>query len=203
MQIFAYVDGAVSPFSLSVWYAGCSSGMLIEVNWLLLRGETDSLYSHRHQGQRSSVEGDLMLQMDAATEVRKTELDPKAVSAVSAPIVLCVDDEPTQLYTRALVLQFAGYRVLTARTASTALDLFGKSQVDLVLTDHLLPGTPGTQLAAELKKLKPHVPVVIFSGVAEMPEDVEVAALFISKTEHPEQWLAKIANLLQRKAPPQ
>jgi hypothetical protein len=74
MQIFVYVDGAVSPFDLSVWYAGCSSGMLIEANWLLLRRETDSLkYSHRHQGQRSSVEGGLMLQMDAATEVRKAE----------------------------------------------------------------------------------------------------------------------------------
>jgi CheY-like chemotaxis protein len=113
--------------------------------------------------------------------------------------VLCVDDEPTQLYTRALVLQFAGYRVLTAGTALAALDLFGKNQVDLVLADHLIPGTTGTQLAVELKKLKPHVPVVIFSGVTEIPEDVEMADLFISKTEYPEQWLAKIAGLLQEK----
>jgi len=72
--------------------------------------------------------------------------------------ILCVDDEELSLKVRKLVLEGAGYTVLTATTPDAALSLFQSNSVDLVMTDHLLPGISGTQLAQRMKKLKPAVP---------------------------------------------
>jgi DNA-binding NtrC family response regulator len=66
------------------------------------------------------------------------------------------------------------------------------------MSDHLLEGTTGTELAAEMKRLKPAIPIVIMSGVVQEPEGMEHADLFIGKAEAPPIWLEKIADLLQR-----
>ena len=65
-------------------------------------------------------------------------------------VILCIDDEVATLALRSLVLRSAGYEVLSAADGAAALELFRGVQVDLVITDHLLPGLTGTQLAAEM-----------------------------------------------------
>ena len=69
--------------------------------------------------------------------------------------ILCVDDEEVALAMRGKVLEAAGYVVLEAGTASQALDLFKNHRVELVISDHLLPGTTGNHLARELRMLRP------------------------------------------------
>jgi CheY-like chemotaxis protein len=66
-----------------------------------------------------------------------------------------VDDEAAALAVRCLVLSSAGYEVLTAADGAAALEIFSCVQVDLVITDYRLPRLTGTQLAAEMKRLKP------------------------------------------------
>lgn len=114
--------------------------------------------------------------------------------------ILCVDDEAIALIARKMVLEHEGYRVLAAHDAGSALDLFSHHEIDLVVTDHLLSGITGTQIAAEMKRLKPRVPIVILSGVVETPKDIGHADLFISKTEEVQSVLEKIAALLDRDA---
>jgi CheY-like chemotaxis protein len=115
--------------------------------------------------------------------------------------ILCIDDEAIALIARKMVLEKEGYRVLTARDAGSALDFFSHHEVDLVVTDHLLRGLTGTEIAAEMKRLKPSVPIVVLSGVAEIPKDIGYADLFISKGEEVEIVLAKVAALLDRSGP--
>ena len=62
-------------------------------------------------------------------------------------VILCVDDEENPLMLRKLVLQKAGFEVITANSAKQALKLLGSRKVDLVLSDQLIPGTTGTELA--------------------------------------------------------
>jgi CheY-like chemotaxis protein len=112
--------------------------------------------------------------------------------------LLCTDDNVTALYVRKLVLESAGYSVLTADDAKTAMQIFTDTDVDLVLSDHFLQETTGVELAAEMKRLKPNVPVVILSGAVDPPEGVLHADLFLSKTETPLTVLQKIAELLNR-----
>ena len=119
---------------------------------------------------------------------------------MSAPtfVILCVDDERVSLKVRSRVLEKAGHEVIQASSAAEALDILRARPVDLVLTDLLMPGMTGAELAREVKKLKPNLPVVLFSGVNEMPPEDSQADLFMSKLEGPVFLCEKVAEILQR-----
>ncbi len=112
--------------------------------------------------------------------------------------ILCIDDNETALKVRKMVLEVAGYSVLTAGNVDLAMQLFTASAVDIVISDHLLQDKTGTELAAEMKRLKPTIPIVIMSGVVQEPEGMEHADLFIVKGEAPAVWLKKISDVLQK-----
>ncbi len=113
-------------------------------------------------------------------------------------LILCVDDEQTSLFVRSRVLEKAGYEVLRAKSAAEALEMLRSHSVDLVLTDLLMPGLSGADLAREIKRQKPSLPVVLFSGVNEMPPEGSHADLFLSKLEGPALLCEKVAEVLHR-----
>lgn len=119
---------------------------------------------------------------------------------MSAPrfVILCVDDEQVSLKVRSRVLEKAGHEVIQASSAAEALDILRSRSVDLVLTDLLMPGMTGAELAREVKKSKPNLPVVLFSGVNEMPPEDSHADLFLSKLEGPAFLCEKVAEILQQ-----
>lgn len=110
--------------------------------------------------------------------------------------ILCVDDEELPLLLRKLVLEKQGYKVVTASSATVALQTLNEHRVDLVLTDQLMPGGTGTELAQSIKGLWPDLPVILISGVNEMPADASSADVFISKTEGPMAMCEKISAAL-------
>lgn len=114
------------------------------------------------------------------------------------PVILCVDDEPNSLVLRKLVLEKAGYRVLIANSAAQAMEIFSSQPVDLVLSDQLMPGRTGTELAREIKTLSPQIPVLIISGVNEVPPDADSADMFMSKVEGPIAMCEKVSSLLNK-----
>jgi CheY-like chemotaxis protein len=111
-------------------------------------------------------------------------------------VILCVDDEPTGLTARRLLLSIAGYTVLTATSCNNALKLFGCNHVELVITDHFLPDSTGAELASEMKRLKPEVPIVVLTGLVDMPPGYEDADLRLTKGITPPEFLSEIAKLL-------
>jgi len=115
-------------------------------------------------------------------------------------LILCVDDEATPLVLRKVLLQKAGYDVITASSADEALEMAGAHDVDLVLSDYLMPGTTGTELAQKMKLQFPHLPVVLLSGVNEIPMGADIADAFLSKIEGPERLCQQIANVLSERS---
>ncbi|MGB8890423.1 MAG: response regulator [Candidatus Korobacteraceae bacterium] len=111
-------------------------------------------------------------------------------------VILCVDDEENSLILRKLVLEKSGYAVMTAGSATQAMEILGSQPVDLVLSDQLMPDETGTELARRIKASRPGLPVVLVSGVNEVPADANSADLFISKLEGPENLCRKIAEVL-------
>ena len=101
---------------------------------------------------------------------------PAEVEAVaaSAPLdatrgaALVVDDEDLVRLTTADMLADLGYEVVEARSGEQALELVeaGLEPV-LVVTDHLMPGVDGVQLARRLSARRPDLPILIVSGYAE------------------------------------
>lgn len=112
------------------------------------------------------------------------------------PLILAVDDENVGLYFRRLILEQAGYAVLSATSVSEALQLFHSNPVDLVVTDHLLGREVGTEMARQMKQAKPSVPIVLLSGTSSVPEPLQYADAFLSKTEGPRELLALIQQVL-------
>lgn len=123
--------------------------------------------------------------------------DPKSGKSSSKATILCVDDEENPLTLRKLVLQRAGYEVLTASSANQALEILSSNKVDLVLSDLLMPGKTGTELAREIKTNTPNLPVVLISGVNEIPPEASYADMFLSKVEGPLAMCEKIASVLE------
>jgi CheY-like chemotaxis protein len=119
----------------------------------------------------------------------------------STLVILCVDDEPVGLLARRLLLSIAGYTVLTAESGDVALRLFNCNRVDLVLTDHSLPDLTGAQLASEMKRRKPEVPIVLLTGLVEPPSEFEYADLLLTKGLTPPEFLAEIAKVLSKEQP--
>ena len=113
-------------------------------------------------------------------------------------LILCVDDEENQLAVRKLVLESKGYAVLTAPSGQQALALLAQHSVDLVLSDHLMPGLTGAELARQIKAQMPELPVILISAVNEIPADAAYADLFMSKLDGPIAMCENIAAMLDR-----
>ncbi len=88
-------------------------------------------------------------------------------------VILVVDDEAAvnRLVTR--YLSHLGYRVLDATSAEEALAIVrrGAPRIDLVVSDVVMPGTGGTELATELLSRAPGPSVILMTGM--LPPEVE------------------------------
>lgn len=95
--------------------------------------------------------------------------------------VLLVDDNPVQATTRQAILTYAGNQVSIATSASHALHLLDDPEfagnVDLVITDHLMPKMNGPQFVATLRQRFPTLPVLVLSGLPDA--DMEYAGMTI------------------------
>jgi CheY-like chemotaxis protein len=83
-------------------------------------------------------------------------------------IALLVDDEDLVRMSTADMLMDLGYSVVEASSAEEALKLVAEGlNPDLLVTDHLMPGMTGVQLAEDLRSRRPELPALIVSGYAE------------------------------------
>jgi len=112
--------------------------------------------------------------------------------------VLCIDDEEPGLEVRKILLESAGHRVLTAKSGNEGIRVFLAQPVDAVILDYWMSGMNGVAVARELKKLNPHVPIMILSAYGTLlDEALGVADVWIRKGEEDPQFLlAKLSELL-------
>ena len=112
-------------------------------------------------------------------------------------MVLCIEAEPTVLATRKLVLEAAGYRVLTAGYSGEGLEMFTAHPVRAVIMEQQGRGAEGPKLIASMKRLKPQVPIVMLSAQMfhEAGEGVDAV---VTKGENPAILLEQLQALLQQ-----
>jgi len=99
---------------------------------------------------------------------------------------------------REQLLEMHGFLVLTASSGTEGLRLLSDGQtVDLVLLDYVLPVMSGSQIAEELKRLYPGVPIVLISGFQELPETLlEMVDGYVRKGQDPEVVIRTITQAL-------
>src|ERR1700722_5212497 len=81
--------------------------------------------------------------------------------------LLCIHRDPTQLS----LLRQSGYDLLTATNGGDGLRLFMSRPVDAIVVDYQLGLLDGGVVAAEIKKVKPRLPLVMLAGNIELPDD--------------------------------
>jgi CheY-like chemotaxis protein len=116
--------------------------------------------------------------------------------AADSITILIVDDEQIPRTLRSLVLQKQGYRILTAESGKEALELLAGGGIHLVLSDQMMPGMTGTELTKTIKSSHPALPVILISGVNEIPADASYADSFISKVGGPDLLFKTVAAVL-------
>ncbi|MBD8736397.1 response regulator [Sphingomonas sp. CFBP 13706] len=105
---------------------------------------------------------------------RTTEVaDPVAIERLaqatgSRQRILVVDDDNDVRGVAAQMIEEIGYQVVAAASGSEALTEFGRASFDLVLTDVVMPGMSGVDLARRIRAVAPAMPLLFASGYADV-----------------------------------
>jgi DNA-binding NtrC family response regulator len=90
--------------------------------------------------------------------------------------LLIVDDEDRILSALRRCLRREGYEILTADTVDLALELVGGRQVDLVLSDHKMPGMSGVDLLQAVRRVQPAAACLLITGWSQAISQDDLAA---------------------------
>jgi DNA-binding NtrC family response regulator len=91
--------------------------------------------------------------------------------------ILYVDDDRSVCDVVAAILAQAGYRVLTAPDVEQALRIIAAHHLDALITDIVMPGKSGIDLAREAKRLQPNLKVMFLTGYAQRANDHDAMRL--------------------------
>jgi len=121
------------------------------------------------------------------------------VSANKPATVLRIDDEQLGLGLRKALLESDGHRVLTATSGAEGIRQFQSEHVDVVVLDYWMAGIRGLDVARELKRLKPGIPIIILSAFISLPDEIiGVADVWLRKAEvEPADLLKEVQRLLK------
>jgi len=143
-----------------------------------------------------------ILWLPLATEA--VELAQTAETGIAAAprqaCVLLVDDEELVRETAALELRELGYEVIEANSAAAALAQINQGlRPDLLVTDHIMPGGTGAQLAHELRRIMQSLPVLMITGYAGSNPDLLKGFDVIAKPYRLNDLSTRVAELVARK----
>ncbi len=112
--------------------------------------------------------------------------------------ILCIDDDEAILRYEKALLERSGYAVLTAASAQQGLRLATMCKCDAVLLDYEMPEMNGHEVAAEIKRVRPELMVILLSGTEVPMQALALVDAFVPKLEASQQLLPMIAELCSR-----
>jgi two-component system cell cycle sensor histidine kinase/response regulator CckA len=130
-----------------------------------------------------------------------SNVTPRFLSRGGTETILLVEDEESVRRLASLLLERSGYRLLVASSAEEALETARgyAGQIDLLLTDVVLPGLNGRRLADLLGPERPSMKVVFASGYFDERGILEPGSDFIQKPFNPETLARSIRRALDRR----
>jgi len=111
--------------------------------------------------------------------------------------ILCIDDHWNGLIGRKMLLEKNGYEVLEASGGDEGLKLFLSRNVDAVVLDYQMPGMNGDVVAARMKRINSHVPIMLLSAYGPLPKNkLRSVDSFLTKSQPPNILLSTLQDLL-------
>jgi CheY-like chemotaxis protein len=129
---------------------------------------------------------------------------PPAETGEYRPSILVVDDESIIADTMSEILSRSGYLAMTAYDAEEALETALLSPPELLITDVMLPGMSGIELAITMRRIFPDCKILLCSGQM-IARDLLAAArndghqfTLLTKPVHPKEILARVAECVSQ-----
>jgi CheY-like chemotaxis protein len=158
---------AIEPF-YSTKRSGEGTGLGLSMVHGLMRQLGGAMALASEPGQGTEV--DLWLPVSARPLVVQLQIADETETRASGTVLL-VDDQDLVRATTAHMLEELGFGIIHARSGEEALRLIdGGALFDLVVTDHLMPGITGAELAQTIRQRMPKAKVLLVSGYAD--EDI-------------------------------
>jgi signal transduction histidine kinase/CheY-like chemotaxis protein len=138
------------------------------------------------------------LVLPVATNAPEAESPARAAQKVNrSAVILFVDDDPLIAMSTTEMLEDLGHHVIGASSGLHALDIIRSEQpIDLMMTDHVMPGMTGIELAAASRQVRPSLPILLATGYAELPDGTQLDLPRLAKPYHQEQLRDRLDQLL-------
>lgn len=183
---------AVEPF-FSTKGVGKGTGLGLSMVHGLLAQLGGGLTIQSELGWGTSI--DLWLPVSAEAVASVDLADQRSSTPQASGLVLLVEDEELVRISTSDMLNDLGYHVVEAETAEEALRRMRNGlRPDLLITDHLMPGMSGAQLAQTLRSDRSDLPVLIVSGYAEA-DGIDPAIARLTKPFRRDELAASLATL--------
>jgi signal transduction histidine kinase/CheY-like chemotaxis protein len=136
--------------------------------------------------------------LPVATAAPEAERPTHAAPKVNrSAVILYVDDDPLIAMSTMEMLEDLGHRVIGANSGLHALDIIKSEQpIDLMMTDHVMPGMTGIELAAASRQLRPTLPILLATGYADLPEGAQLELPRLAKPDHQDQLRDRLDQML-------
>jgi PAS domain S-box-containing protein len=140
--------------------------------------------------------------LDTSTNVTTDSQSTTVLSGTEC--ILLVDDEEDLVFGTERMLNQLGYKVISRTDPLVALQLFctAPEQFDLIITDQAMPLMNGTELARELTRIRPDIPVILCTGYDTISsgdtDDIGETAEFISELALKPLIRGEIASMIRR-----
>lgn len=119
-------------------------------------------------------------------------------SPVKRHQVLCIDDEMSNLKVRKLLLEYAGFSVLTASSGKEGLELFASRPIDAVIVDYSMPEMDGGIVAEQIKLKRARTPIIMLSAYPGARATVDkIVDAFVDKGGDPRELLERLTSLIK------
>lgn len=128
--------------------------------------------------------------------------DTVVLTKEDGPLILIVDDEKVIADTLSIILTRAGFTTVTAYNGETALKIAAAISPALLISDVVMPGISGVELAITITQTLPDCKILLFSGQAATVDLLEKARrdghyyTTLSKPVHPTDMLKRISECL-------
>jgi signal transduction histidine kinase/ActR/RegA family two-component response regulator len=132
----------------------------------------------RHHGEihAASAEGrgtTFTIRLPAARREQASPIAGPESDRVRDLRVLLAEDEPALRQILVSYLKIDGHEVTATADGAEAIQAFRAGQFDLVVTDRAMPNLGGDQLAAEIKRVSPGMPVMMLTGLGDLMQELD------------------------------
>jgi len=177
---------------------GTGLGLAFAYGVIKNHGGYINVYSEKGQGTTFSI------YLPASQKKLPSQTSSLKATLQGTETILLVDDEEAILEVSKELLEMLGYKVFTAANGQEAVDLYREKQgeIDLVILDMIMPGLSGSETYNHLKRINPHLRVLLASGYTITKETSKILNngpnSFIQKPYTIDDLSVKIRELLDQ-----